>query len=152
MFCAGDLSPSLLCCCQLPPGAVPLCDSLWSILICTVQHYTLRTLFEFGVSSLYRHDTTQSILFLVVVGQCWRLLSSRRLILVAKADGLPSGCSGHGCGPASSTIFLTSVSRKSLCESLEPQDFSRMWLLRTVRSRRWKNNFFVHFHVRRLIL
>jgi len=37
------------------------------------------------------------------------------LATAVKADGLPTVCSGYGCSPASSLIFLTCHSVKSLC-------------------------------------
>jgi hypothetical protein len=104
-----SLQAPVACCYDWPTRAVSLCDSLWNILICTVQHFTLLAFFEFGIFSL--------MLFSVVVGQCWRLLSSRWPFLVIKADGLPTGCCKHGCGWARSTIFFTGVSLKFLCES-----------------------------------
>jgi hypothetical protein len=118
-------------CYQLPLRVVPLCDSFLNILICTVQPYTFCTL---NLASLLGLGvTTRSVLFPVLVGQCWQLLSCRQPVLVAQADCLPMGCSGLVCGPPSSTIFLANVSLKSLCEILELWDCRRMWLFRIVR-------------------
>jgi hypothetical protein len=89
--------------------------------------------------------TTQSLPISVVVRQCWRLLSSRQLILVAKAEGLPTICIVQGCGPASTIIFL--IILKPLCESLEHCDFRRIWLFRIVRSRRWRISCLINFQV-----
>jgi hypothetical protein len=118
--------------CSLP---VTLCYHLELCLCMTVcetssyaqPNYTLFTLWIQHLCFVQAWLITQSILFSVVVSQCWRLEESRQPILVAKTDGLPTDCSGCGCSPASSTIFLISVSLKSLCESLEPQDCRRMW-------------------------
>jgi hypothetical protein len=41
----------------------------------------------------------------------------------------------------------SSVSVKCRCVNFEPQEARIIKLLRMVRSRRWKNDFFVHFHV-----
>jgi hypothetical protein len=46
---------------------------------------------------------------------------------------------------------LTNVSANCRCGNLEPQQVRIIKLLSMVRSRRWKNSFFVHFQVRWLI-
>ena len=135
------LSPRVTHCCNLMPRAGPLCDSFWNVMICRTQHCTFRSLSAFSVVSLYGLDTAQSILS-VVGGQCWRLLSCRRPVLVSKADGLPMVFSGHGCGPASYHIPHKCQSEVSV------------WTFRTTglqqnvtvkRLRGWKDSFLFHF-------
>jgi hypothetical protein len=78
---------------------VPVCDSVWNILIMHGQH-TVFALRIWHCYFLWAQHTTQFVLFSVF----------------AKADGLPEDCSENGCGPVSSAIFLTSV--RSRCVEL----------------------------------
>ena len=118
---------------DLPPRAVPLCDSLCNTLICTAQHYTFHTLNPVPLLRMCRTDYTVHPCFIYSTDLRWRLLSSRRPIRIAKADDQLTDFSGCGCGPASYNMFLTRASLKSLCENLESQDSRRMWLFRITR-------------------
>jgi len=84
-------------------------------------------------------------------GQCllWRV-SGLPVLLEAEA-GLHTGMDGRGSCTDRASISLIRVSWKSLREIFfPPHEDKRMYLLTTARSNRWKKNFFVHFHVRRL--
>jgi hypothetical protein len=110
-------------CYQLPPRVVPLCEFLKH----PDMHSPTLHFFhvEFGISPWFGCSYTVCSLP-VLIGQCWQLLSCMRPVPVTQAGCLPMGCSGLVCGPLSSTIFLTSVSLKSLCEILEQWDCRRI--------------------------
>ena len=58
---------------------------------------------------------------------------------------------GRGTLPVPYTRTLTNVSLNCWCDNFEPREVRMIKLLRMVRSRRWKNGFFVHFQVHLLI-
>jgi hypothetical protein len=93
--------------------------------------------------------TTQFIL-LSDVGQCWRLLSSRRRIFVDKADGLPTGCSGRCCVPANYLISHQCQSEVSVWK-FGTTRLQENVAVQNCQVEEMENPFFVHFHVRRLI-
>ena len=119
---------------------VPLCDFLPNIQICTAQHHTFRASnsashLSTGVTHCKAHA-------------CFGC--SKPVPATALLQATNSRRQSYPQFVVSVAALLTSVSLTSLCETVEPQDFRRMWLFGIVKSRRWKNSFFVHSHVRRL--
>jgi hypothetical protein len=134
MFYVHGESPRITHCCDSVPRDVPLCDSLWNILRCTAQRYTFRTLNTVSLLCTgMTHNTVHpccSYNRQVLVTAVFRATS-----LFEKADGIPTVL---GCMAAVRQVlpYSSQLSVWSLCEALEPQNFSRMWLFRIVRLRR----------------
>jgi hypothetical protein len=76
-----------------------------------------------------------------VLGQVFLVGSWMRLVFLHLAVW------GWGTLPTSCIRSLIYVSRECRCVNFEPQDARMMKRLRMIRSRRWKNSFFVHFQV-----
>ena len=86
-------------------------------------------------------------------GQCWLWRLSSHTTFVSAEPGIPTNLvvGQSWLFPASSIKFPTRRSLKSQWVYLAPHEDKSIQLLSTVTSRRWKNNFVVHFKVRRLI-
>ena len=129
-----------------------------SLVWCTLKHGVAhspklhsRHLY-FVLVLLFMAERKRHRILLHCMSQCLLCLESRFLIqLVDETCLLPLAVWGQGTLPASGIRSLTNVSLNCRCDNFEPQDARMIKLLRMVRSRRWKNSFFVHFQVHLLI-
>ena len=113
MFYVCVESPHITHCCDCVPRDVPLCDK-------SLKHPDMHSLtlhfshFEFSVSSLYgmTHCTVHPCCSYSRQVLVTSVLQATNL--VTKADGIPTVFRVHGCSPASSALFITVVSLKSV--------------------------------------
>ena len=112
------------------------------------KHTTLRCILNIFCSFLCFWLNTLHQILLHCMSQCLLCLGSSPFSWLIDGACLPRlAVCGQGTLSASCIRYHTNVSLKRCCVNFDPQVVRMIRQLRMVRSRRWKNSFFVHFKV-----